>query len=81
MNRIIGRSAIMRVWLHTEGLTASRGRMFSAKGAVFNLEPEGKAPGFLEIQTPALKARFTFRRPKSWIESRFQRLFTRTLNS
>jgi len=34
--------------------------MFSAKGAVFNLEPVANAPGLLEIQTPALKARFTF---------------------
>jgi hypothetical protein len=49
--------------------------MFSAKGAVFNLEPGANAPGLLEIQTPALKARFTFPPSEKLNESRFQRLF------
>jgi hypothetical protein len=55
--------------------------MFSAKGRAFNLEPGAMPPGFMEAQTPALKARFIFGLVQKLDESRLQRLFARALNS
>jgi hypothetical protein len=41
----------------------------------------GNAPGFMEAQTSALKARFTAGQVQKLDESRFQRLFTGQSNS